>query len=436
MLLFMHRLRLPIRGAALLVAVPILSIAPELLQRSGCDRIPQWVLTHKAALPQTYDEFLQYPSSFRDQIFGTLPPASQVSIMVAHLRWFEKSRLLTDAQREFIDHELIDFVASGQLFDDSKSPDERRHAVNPIEVQMKRLFTTDLAKHAVSGFDEPEKAPRTLLALRIRLAEIVRESLAVSAAFDCQCASVSNWCGSGMSCQAGGCNKYGPPGCGTGLIFICDGVCCEGDWWGCTQNSDCCSGNCNVYEGYYCQPNASPILINVQSNTAQDHLTSATDGVMFDLTADGHKEQVAWTRPDSPVGFLALDRNRNGVIDDGSELFGNFTWRSDGTQGPNGFEALKDLDANHDGVIDGSDPVFQQLVLWFDRNHNGYSESSELLPLGQAGIETIGTAYFESPRKDRYGNWYRFAGRATLDRAGHGVDRRIFDVFLTTARAQ
>lgn len=176
----------------------------------------------------------------------------------------------------------------------------------------------------------------------------------------------------------------------------------------------------------------SPVLINMHSNTAEDHLTSAADGVYFDLRATGHPQRIGWTRADAPVGFLALDRNWNGQIDDGRELFGNFTVRSDGTRARNGFEALKDFDLNDDGKIDTTDAVFSQLRLWFDRNHNGRSEPEELMSLAAVGIDAIFTAYTESPRKDRFGNSYRFVGTATIENHRKDLTRRIFDVFFVS----
>ena len=102
------------------------------------------------------------------------------------------------------------------------------------------------------------------------------------------------------------------------------------------------------------------------------HLTSAEDGVLFDLNGDGIPERVAWTRPDSDDAFLALDRNNNGRIDDGSELFGNHTPvygdRADITT-LNGFEALKFAEgptwgaSYAEGRIDARDAIFSRLAL-------------------------------------------------------------------------
>lgn len=195
---------------------------------------------------------------------------------------------------------------------------------------------------------------------------------------------------------------------------------------------DCtCSCHGGWYDGYGCQ--GTPILINV-ANNGPDHLTSAANGVAFDLNADGTPERVAWTSADSPVGFLAWDRDGNGTIDNGSELFGTASRLRDGKLAANGFEALREWDANGDNRIDSSDPVFQSLRLWFDSNHNGYSESDELLPLHQVRLTTVSLDYREVDRRDRYGNWYRYEGTAILLRHGDRVLRRIFDVGLESLR--
>jgi hypothetical protein len=78
----------------------------------------------------------------------------------------------------------------------------------------------------------------------------------------------------------------------------------------------------------------SPIIINLRNDKLDLRLTSAVDGVPFDLDGDGALEQVSWTAPGSAVAFLVLDRNGNGIIDDGSELFGTATRKRDGPLRP------------------------------------------------------------------------------------------------------
>ena len=193
-------------------------------------------------------------------------------------------------------------------------------------------------------------------------------------------------------------------------------------------------GGCGGIDEPECPP--SPILIAAQRGTY--HLTSPSDGVWFDINGDGIPERIAWTDADSDVGFLAYDRNGNGAIDNGTELFGNFSILSDGIRAVNGFAALVDLDGgpgNTDGKIDSTDSIFSKLLIWFDRNHNGVSEPEELLSLPEAGVKVIYTGYRYSRRRDQYGNEFRYEGVATVENVrGHAMPRPIFDVFLATTR--
>ncbi|HUP62491.1 MAG TPA: hypothetical protein VNA69_18955 [Thermoanaerobaculia bacterium] len=160
----------------------------------------------------------------------------------------------------------------------------------------------------------------------------------------------------------------------------------------------------------------SPILISERGDYA---LTSLDDGVTFDIDADGRPERVSWTAPDSEVAFLARDRNGNGLIDSGAELFGD-------TAAVNGWEALATLDRNGDGVVSSSDPEWRQLLLWYDRNHDGVSTPAELLPVHASGIVAIGISYRWLGRRDAFGNMFRYAGEITF-RAGR---RQAYDVYF------
>jgi len=147
------------------------------------------------------------------------------------------------------------------------------------------------------------------------------------------------------------------------------------------------------------QPPRDPLIIDLGGDGFS--LKQVGDGVHFDLDKNGFAEKTGWAAPSE--GFLAIDKNKNGFIDDGGELFGDQYVKADGTTAASGFDALRDLDDDvdkvtgkkGDGKIDKDDSRFGDLLVWKDLNQNGVAEKNELQTLAQADIESISLAVGE-----------------------------------------
>jgi len=223
------------------------------------------------------------------------------------------------------------------------------------------------------------------------------------------------------------CPGVNPAKC-TGQLF---GGTCYGPTDYCTYPLIGCEPDLEDNDHGCCCTYSTPVLIDVSGNGIT--LTSASDGVRFDLNNDGAKEQIAWTAASRDDAWLALDRDGNGVIDGGHELFGNFTPQPFAPR-RNGFLALAEYDktangGNADGVIDVRDQIFLSLRLWRDFNHNGLSEFDELAFLSASGIDSISLDYKESRRRDQHGNVLRYRAQVNSF-TDSTVGRWAYDVLL------
>jgi hypothetical protein len=129
----------------------------------------------------------------------------------------------------------------------------------------------------------------------------------------------------------------------------------------------------------------TPIVLDLNGDGIQT--TSMQDGVSFDINNDGKVDQTAWVARGD--GLLVRDINKDGQINNGSELFGSATSLGNGKTAADGYAAMKALDTNNDGVLDASDAAFGELSVWTDNNGNGMTDGNELTKLSDLGINSL-----------------------------------------------
>ena len=140
---------------------------------------------------------------------------------------------------------------------------------------------------------------------------------------------------------------------------------------------------------YYFAPNensSSPLILDLNNDSITSEFIYDTN-TYFDIEGDEFAQRIGWVQ--SSDGLLALDKNQDGIINNGSELFGNYSYLDNGTTASDGFDALSRYDSNSDGVIDTNDEIYDTLQVWIDTNQDGTTDSGELKTLTQLNISSI-----------------------------------------------
>ena len=186
-----------------------------------------------------------------------------------------------------------------------------------------------------------------------------------------------------------------------------------------TRPSPVCNSNFRAS-----QASGSPLILDLDGDGIEITQRSDTRPILFDLNADGIRTNFAWAAADD--GLLVLDRDGNGRIDNGSELFGDHTVLANGQKASDGYVALRDLDSNQDGMVTSHDAQYANLQVWRDLDQDGVSDAGELATLAQSGITQIDLTKTASTQTLPDGTRLDGSASFTLD----GQTRRYTDAWF------
>jgi len=167
---------------------------------------------------------------------------------------------------------------------------------------------------------------------------------------------------------------------------------------------------------------ATPIMLDLDGDGVQT--VSAFNGVRFDINATGEEQRIGWiSRTD---GLLAMDHNGDGLINDGSELFGAATRLPSGERAGDGFAAMATQDSNGDGLLDASDANWSRLRVWVDANFDAHTDAGELHTLDELGIRSLNLTAERSGVLN-HGNLVGLTSTYTTD---DGAQHEMSDVWI------
>ena len=210
----------------------------------------------------------------------------------------------------------------------------------------------------------------------------------------------------------------------------------DDDWEGCVPGESWdmgCIGSYCAFDGkqlylfdWQSEPMCETPLV-LRFDDAPLRFAASAD-TRFDFAA-AEPTGCATDWPSAP--WLALDRDRSGSIDSGRELFGSGTLLGTGRRAAHGFEALAELDADHDGRVTPADPRFAELVLWSDHDADRSGALAELAPVASHGLIAIHLDYQRRGECDERGNCgLERAAFEYRDASGQPRIGEIVDVYL------
>ncbi|MDO4644109.1 MAG: hypothetical protein Q4A74_09735, partial [Cardiobacteriaceae bacterium] len=134
-----------------------------------------------------------------------------------------------------------------------------------------------------------------------------------------------------------------------------------------------------------------PLALDLDGDGIETISANYYKGALFDHNKSGIRTATGWVSADD--GLLVVDRNGDGIINNGNELFGDNTVLKNGNNAENGYSALAEFDSNSDGVVDSKDTDFDKLRIWRDLNHDGVSQKEEIFTLDAVNVKSLNIAH-------------------------------------------
>lgn len=201
-----------------------------------------------------------------------------------------------------------------------------------------------------------------------------------------------------------------------------------GDTTVCSPDEPQTCGECTFRDGAWVVDGGCGTPLVLSFDSAPVEFTQPSGA--FDVMGVGMSLGNDWVSAATP--WLVLDRNGNGTVDDGSELFGSMTRLGSGERAPHGFAALAELDQNGDAAVTPSDASFTELLLWRDVDQNRQSTPNELAPLADSGVRELSLRYTRAPRCTATSCEVERAGFQFFDDLGREQRGTLIDVHFQT----